>query len=175
MTEADRGVDFEAFVLETSAAYRRVARAEAGGDLHSAEDAVQVVYMRMFTSWEKIIARPGNPVAYGRTAVRNAVTDQFRRNQRMTPAPLQELPDQESNIGIPDAAYEMIKEGIDALVAKLPDKQRQVITLCVLQDMSPEDAGKHLCLKEESVKKYIRMAIKNLKKYVDETGEEGTA
>ncbi|MEU1577424.1 hypothetical protein ABZ519_41035 [Streptomyces collinus] len=41
--------------------------------------------------------------------------DQFRRIQRMTPAPLQELPEQESRIGIPDAAYEMIKEGIDEL------------------------------------------------------------
>ncbi|GHJ34387.1 hypothetical protein TPA0910_88200 [Streptomyces hygroscopicus subsp. sporocinereus] len=63
MTEPDRGTDFEAFVLETSAAFSRVARAEAGGDLHSAEDAVQVAYMRMFTSWEKIVARPGNRAA----------------------------------------------------------------------------------------------------------------
>ncbi|WP_236260188.1 RNA polymerase sigma factor [Streptomyces hygroscopicus] len=101
--------------------------------------------------------------------------DQFRRNQRVTPAPSQELPEQASRIGIPDAAYEMIKEGIDELVAKLPDRQRQVITLCVLQDISPEDAGKRLRLKEESVKSYIRMAVKNLKKYVNETGEEGTA
>jgi RNA polymerase sigma-70 factor (ECF subfamily) len=69
----------------------------------------------------------------------------------------------------------MIKEGIDELVAKLPDRQRQVITLCVLQDISPEDAGKRLRLKEESVKSYIRMAVKNLKKYINETGEEGTA
>ncbi|MFD6381252.1 hypothetical protein ACFWFS_30435 [Streptomyces albidoflavus] len=66
MTEPDRGTDFEAFVLETSAAFSRVARAEADGDLHSAEDAVQVAYMRMFTSWEKIVARPGNRAAYGR-------------------------------------------------------------------------------------------------------------
>ncbi|MGW4186496.1 RNA polymerase sigma factor [Streptomyces albidoflavus] len=175
MTEPDRGTDFEAFVLETSAAFSRVARAEADGDLHSAEDAVQVAYMRMFTSWEKIVVRPGNRAAYGRTAVKNAVIDQFRRNQRITPAPLQDLPEQESQIGIPDAAYEMIKEGIDELVAKLPDRQRQVVTLCVLQDITPEDAGKRLRLKEESVKSYIRMAIKNLKKLVNETGEEETA
>jgi RNA polymerase sigma-70 factor (ECF subfamily) len=175
VTQPDQGTDFEAFVLETSAVFSRVAQAEAGGDLHSAEDAVQVAYMRMFTSWEKIVARPGNRAAYGRTAVKHAVIDQFRRNQRVTPAPLQELPEQESRIGIPDAAYETIKEGIDELVAKLPDRQRQVITLCVLQDISPEDAGKRLRLKEESVKSYIRMAVKNLKKYVNETGEEGTA
>jgi RNA polymerase sigma-70 factor (ECF subfamily) len=87
---------------------------------------------------------------------------------------LQDLPEQESQIGIPDAAYEMIKEGIDELVAKLPDRQRQVITLCVLQDISPEDAGKRLRLKEESVKRNIRMAINNLKKFVNETGEEET-
>ncbi|MEU7154589.1 sigma-70 family RNA polymerase sigma factor [Streptomyces sp. NPDC039022] len=174
MSEAEKGTDFEAFVLETSAAFSRVAQAEAG-DLHSAEDAVQIAYMRMFRSWEKIVTRPGNRAAYGRLAVKNAVIDQFRRNQRMIPAPLQELPEQESQIGIPDAAYEMIKEGIDELVAKLPDRQRQVITLCILQDMSSEEAGKRLRLKEESVKKYIRMAIMNLKKSVNETGEEATA
>ncbi|MFJ2102895.1 RNA polymerase sigma factor [Streptomyces anulatus] len=174
MSEADQGTDFEAFVLETSAVFSRVAQAEAG-DLHSAEDAVQIAYMRMFTSWEKIVARPGNRVAYGRIAVKNAVKDQFRRNRRVSPAPLQELPEQESQIGIPDAAYEIIKEDIDALVAKLPDRQRQVVTLCVLQDMSPAEAGKRLRLKEESVTKYIRVAIKNLKKYVYETGEEETA
>ncbi|MFD8731625.1 MULTISPECIES: RNA polymerase sigma factor [unclassified Streptomyces] len=174
MSEADQGTDFEAFVLETSAVFSRVARAEAG-DPHSAEDAVQIAYMRMFTSWEKIVARPGNRTAYGRIAVKNAVKDQFRRNRHVSPAPLQELPEQESRIGIPDAAYEFIKEDIDALVAKLPDRQRQVVTLCVLQDMSPEEAGKRLGLKEESVTRYIRIAIKNLKKYVHETGEEGTA
>ncbi|MEV7114401.1 RNA polymerase sigma factor [Streptomyces anulatus] len=174
MSEADQGTDFEAFVLETSAVFSRVAQAEAG-DLHSAEDAVQTAYMRMFTSWEKIVARPGNRVAYGRIAVKNAVKDQFRRSRRVSPAPLQELPEQESQIGIPDAAYEIIKEDIDALVAKLPDRQRQVVNLCVLQDMSPAEAGKRLRLKEESVTKYIRVAIKNLKKYVYETGEEETA
>ncbi|AJE38697.1 RNA polymerase sigma factor [Streptomyces nodosus] len=175
MSEADQGTDFEAFVLETSEAFSRVARAEARGDLHSAEDAVQVVYMRMFSSWEKIVAGSGNRAAYGRTAVRNAVKDQFRRSQRTISFPLQELPDQESQTGIPGAAYEVIKEGIDDLVSKLPDRQRQVITLCVLQEMSPEEAGKRLRLKEESVKSYIRMAIKNLKKFVNETGEEATA
>ncbi|MEU8717925.1 sigma-70 family RNA polymerase sigma factor [Streptomyces sp. NPDC048663] len=175
MSEADKGTDFEAFVLETSAVFARVARAEARGDLHSAEDAVQIAYMRMFSSWEKIVAKPGNRTAYGRTAVKNAVKDQFRSNRHTISFPLQELPDQESQTGIPGAAYEIIKEGIDDLVSKLPGRQRQVITLCVLQEMSPEEAGKRLRLKEESVKSYIRMAIKNLKKFINETGEEETA
>nr|WSW64610.1 sigma-70 family RNA polymerase sigma factor [Streptomyces sp. NBC_00998] len=173
MSEADRGMDFEAFVLETSAVFSRVARAESG-DLHSAEDAVQVAYLRMFSSWEKLSARQGSLVAYGRTAVKNAVIDQFRRNQRMVSLPVQEIPEQESVTGIPDAAYEMVKEGIDELVACLPERQRQVITLCVLQDLSPEDAGKRLGLKEDSVKRYIHAAIKNLKKSVNEFGEEVT-
>ncbi|WP_240805704.1 sigma factor [Streptomyces sp. A1547] len=95
-------MDFEAFVLETSAVFSRVARAEAG-DLHSAEDAVQVAYLRMFSSWEKLSARQGSLVAYGRTAVKNAVIDQFRRSQRLVPVPVQEIPEQESVTGIPDA------------------------------------------------------------------------
>lgn len=174
MSEADQGMGFETFVLKTSAAFSRVARAEAG-DLHSAEDAVQTAYMRMYTTWEKLSEREGSLAAYGRTAVKNAVIDQFRRNGRLVSTPLQEIPERESGIGIPDAAYEMIKEGIDDLVAQLPDRQRQVITLCVLQELSPEDAGKRLGLKEESVKRYIHAAIKSLKKTIRESGEEGTA
>ncbi|MEU7162626.1 RNA polymerase sigma factor [Streptomyces chrestomyceticus] len=174
MSEADKGVDFEAFVLETSEAFIAAARALAG-DLHNAEDAVQIVYMRMFQSWDKLSAKQGSLVAYGRTALKNAVTDQFRRNGRLVCVPLQELTGRESVTGIPDAAYAMVREGIDDLVARLPDAQRQVITLCVLQDMSPGEAGKRLGRKEETVKRYIRAAIKNLKKYTNELSEEGTA
>ncbi|GAA0452164.1 sigma-70 family RNA polymerase sigma factor [Streptomyces olivaceiscleroticus] len=174
MSEADQGVDFEAFVLETSAAFDAVARAEAG-DLHSAQDAVQVVYERMFRSWERLSTNQGSLVAYGRTALKNAVKDQFRSNKKLLSVPPQELPDRESSIGIPEAAYEMIKEGIDDLVAKLPEAQRQVITLCVLQDMSPGQAGRLLGRKEETVKRYIRAAIKNLQKYTNELSEEETA
>ena len=174
MSEAEPGVDFEAFVLKTSGLFSRVARLEAG-DLHSAEDAVQVVYLRMFRSWEKLSTRQGSLVAYGRTAVKNAVLDQFRRKQHLVTVPLRELPEKESDIGIPGAAYEVIKEGIDELIAKLPDRQREVITLCVLGELSPEDVGKRLGLKEESVKRYIHAAIRNLKKYINESGEEVNA
>ncbi|MFF7656686.1 RNA polymerase sigma factor [Streptomyces sp. NPDC007983] len=174
MSEAEPGMDFEAFVLETSAIFFRAARAEAD-DLHSAEDAVQAVYLKMFQSWTKLSARQGSLIAYGRTAVKNAVIDQFRKNRRLITAPHQELPEQPSAFGIPDAAYEIVKEGIDELISKLPDRQRQVIVLCILQDLSPAYAGERLGLKEESVKRYIHAATKNLQKAIIELREEVTA
>ncbi|MFC8918306.1 RNA polymerase sigma factor [Streptomyces sp. NPDC057116] len=174
MSEADQGEDFESFVVDTHAVFSRVARAETG-DLHSAEDVVQTTYMRMFQKWERLTAEPGSLKRYGRTTIKREAIDQFRRNQRVISVPPQDIPDQESAVGIPDAAYEMIKEGIDDLVAQLPDRQRQVITLCVLHDMSPEDAGKILGLKEESVKRYVHAAIKRLQKSINESSEEVTA
>jgi RNA polymerase sigma factor (sigma-70 family) len=174
VSEAVWGVDFESFVLETLEAYSRLARAQAG-DLHSAEDAVQDVYLNMYRRWEELSTRQGSLTAYGRMAVKNAVISQFRKNRRMVPAPVQEMPEQESGIGIPGAAYEMFKEGIDELIAELPERQRQVITLCILQDLSPAVVAKRLRIKEESVKRYVKAAANNLKKSIYESSEEVTA
>ncbi|MFD8079342.1 RNA polymerase sigma factor [Streptomyces sp. NPDC059718] len=176
MSEAAPGADYESFVLETIEAFSRLARAKAG-DLHSAQDAVQVAYLNMYRRWEEISARQGSLAAYGRTAVKNAVKDQFRRNKRMVtvPVPVHELPEIESGIGVPGAAYEMVKEGIDELVASLPERQREVITLCVLQDLSTAEVAQRLQIKEESVKRYIKAATNNLKKSINEHGEEVTA
>ncbi|MFE1442923.1 RNA polymerase sigma factor [Streptomyces sp. NPDC058739] len=174
MNEGAPGADFESFVLETLEAFSRLARVEAG-DLHSAEDAVQDVYLNMYRRWTTISAQQGSLTAYGRTAVKRAVIDQFRRNKRTVTVPVHEIPETESGIGIPEAAYEMIKEGIDELVARLPERQREVITLCVLQDLSPEVVAKRLQIKEESVKRYIKAAANNLKKTINESSEEVTA
>jgi RNA polymerase sigma factor (sigma-70 family) len=174
VSEAAPGADFEFFVLETIEAFSRLALVEAG-DLHSAQDAVQDVYLNMYRRWEEISAQRGSLTAYGRTAVKRAVIDQFRRNKRMVTVPVHELPEMESRIGIPDAAYEMIKEGVDELVAGLPERQREVVTLCVLQDLAPAVVAERLQIKEESVKRYIKAAANNLKKSINEYSEEVTA
>lgn len=168
------GVDFEAFVLQTSEVFLRAARAKAG-DPHSAEDAVQSVYLRMFQSWEKLSTRRGSLVGYGRRAVVNAVIDQFRKNQRLITAPVQELPEETSGIGIPGATYEAVREGIDELVAELPERQRQVVSLCILQDLSTAEVGARLGLREDSVRRYVSAAVKRLQKVVLESSEEVTA
>ncbi|WP_431985239.1 RNA polymerase sigma factor [Streptomyces qinglanensis] len=81
MSEAAPGADFESFVLETLDACSRLAQTQAG-DPHSAQDAVQDVYLNMYRRWEEISAQQGSLAAYGRTAVKRAVIDQFRRNKR---------------------------------------------------------------------------------------------
>ncbi|WP_020124989.1 RNA polymerase sigma factor [Streptomyces canus] len=176
MSEGAPGADFESFVLDTIEAFSRLARAKAG-DLHSAQDAVQDAYLNMYRQWEKISARQESLTALGRIVVHHAVIDQFRRNKRMVtvPMPVQEMPDTQSGIGVPEAAYEMVKEGIDELVARLPERQREVITLCVLQDLSPAVVAQRLQIKEESVKRYIKAAANNLKKSINESSEEVTA
>ncbi|MEZ7002327.1 RNA polymerase sigma factor [Streptomyces sp. AD55] len=173
MSEAVPGADFECFVLETLDAFRRLAQAEAG-DPHSAQDAVQDVYLNMYRRWGEISSHRGSLVAYGRIAVKRAVIDQFRKNKRTVAVPVQELPEIESSIGIPGAAYEMIMEGIDELVARLPERQREVITLCVLQDLATEVVAERLQIKEESVKRYIKAAANNLKKSINQYSEEVT-
>ncbi|MFI0862235.1 RNA polymerase sigma factor [Streptomyces smyrnaeus] len=50
------------------------------------------------------------------------------------------------------------------LIAALTERQRQVVTLCILQEQSHAEAARRLCLKEASVKTYLKSARKNLKK-----------
>lgn len=94
MSEAAPGADFESFVLETIEAFSRLARAQAG-DPHSAEDAVQDAYLKMYRRWDQLIAGQGSLTSYGRMVVKSAVIDQFRRNSRMAMAlvPVGELPE----------------------------------------------------------------------------------
>ena len=173
MTEAEPTAGFEEFVLQTRDRFSLIARLEAG-DPHYAEDAVQVAYMKMFRSWGTLSARQGSLEAYGRTAVRHAVTDQFRQNKRVVTVAPEEIPEKESVLGIPDAAYGMVGEGIDQLIGELPDRQREVIALCVLEGLSPEEVGRRLDLKEGSVKRYVHAAIKNLQKSINKLSEEVT-
>ena len=167
---------FEDFVRETYEAFLRYAQYR-GSDLHSAQDAVQVAYLNLFRKWETISSKSGSLSGYGRTAVRHALTDQFRRSKSGLTVfmPDHEMPERASSIGIPDAAYEIAREGLDELIAGLPPKMRNVVTLCLIQDLSPAEAGKRLRLKEETVKHYIRAAVKRLQKAVSEPSEEVTA
>ncbi|GHB92455.1 sigma-70 family RNA polymerase sigma factor [Streptomyces phaeochromogenes] len=175
MNEAGPGTDFESFVLDTLETFSRAAKAQAG-DLHSAEDAVQDAYLSLYRRWDELTSKPGSLTAYGRTAVKHAVITQFRRNKRLVvTVSLQEACDKESSIGIPDAAYEMAKEGIDELIAQLPERQREVIILCILQGLDTAEVAQRLRIKEESVKRYIKAAINNLKKLITNSSEEVTA
>ncbi|MFE0457241.1 RNA polymerase sigma factor [Streptomyces sp. NPDC058914] len=66
------------------------------------------------------------------------------------------------------------KEGIDELIDSLPEQQREVITLCILQDLSPDVVAQRLQIKEESVKRYIKAAANSLKKSINDHSEEVT-
>jgi len=165
---------FEEFFRDNCKALLQVARRNA--DPHTAEDAVQAALIQMLQRWEKLTSHDGSLAAYGRRAVKNATVDQYRKNKNTIPMPHTELPDRDSDIGIPEAAYESVRLEIYNLVAELPERQRQVVTLCVLQGQSHAEAAHRLGLKEASVKTYLKSARKNLKKKaLLEPSEEVTA
>lgn len=166
--------DFEAFVSQTRRAFLRFAQKKADNP-HSAEDAVQTAYLNMFRSWDKLSGKRGSLTGYGYKAVKNAVTDQFRKCGRVAAVPMDSLLEEPSRTGIPDAAYESLREGIDELIEELPERQRQVLILCTLQDLSPAEVGERLGLKEDSVKRYIKAAANKIKKAILESSEEVTA
>ncbi|MGP4004621.1 RNA polymerase sigma factor [Streptomyces sp. 8N706] len=186
MTEEDTrcclgaAADFEEFVRSTRARYLVAAMMATDKNMHNAEDAVQSTYERLFKAWPRLAARQGSLVGYGRTTLDRAVIDQFRRTRRLEPYPPEELPEGTSNLGIPDASYVSVRDGIyewitDELLPALPERQRQVVTLCFVKDLTPAEAAQELGLKEDTVKRYLNAALNRLQKTVYESSEEVTA
>lgn len=174
MTGDENWPGFEDFFREYRKEYLRVARRRA--DPHTAEDAVQAALVQMLNRWETLTAREGSLAAYGRQAVRNATVDQYRKNKNTIPMPVTEMPERDSDIGIPEAVYESVRSEIYNLVAELPERQRQVVNICILQGHSHAEAAHRLGLKEASVKTYLKSARKNLKKKASlQPSEEVTA
>jgi RNA polymerase sigma factor (sigma-70 family) len=163
---------FTEFVTTTRKTFWAVAL-EASGDHHSAEDVLQDTYLKLFRTWDLITARPGSLKAYGRTAVRNAAVDYFRRNGKMTTLAglVPEAAEGGTLGGIPHAEVTDLGALVVTLIDQLPDQQRRVVTGIYLEDKCMEEVALDMKVKAETAQRYLRAALKNLERRLDETGK----
>ena len=127
-----------------------------------AEDAVQELYLKLWA------ARSGlsgiqNPSAYGVSLLKNICIDRIRKRMVRKEEPLEKAPPLEGNhsenrADMKDTLRYLLKE-----MEKLPDKQRTVLKMRVIDGLEYEDISDHTGLSKVHVRVLMTMARKTLK------------
>jgi RNA polymerase sigma-70 factor (sigma-E family) len=161
---ADPGYSFEAFVAASSARLFTMAVLLCGHDRAEAEDLLQGVLERAFRRWPRI-ARQGDPDAYIRQMLVNASVDRWRRLRRRR--------EEASLTGLADSAVADRSGQIDdrdlllRVLTRLPARQRAVIVLRYLEDLSEAQTAAVLGCSEGTVKSQASRALARLRRATD--------
>jgi RNA polymerase sigma-70 factor (ECF subfamily) len=135
------------------------------GDIHDAEDVVQGVFVRVFRDWAGggRIRRTG-PYLYRVAA--NACTDLLRK-RRHTGAAANVIDAQEMPADRPDAAElaaaadELLR--IDALLARLPERQAEVVRLRCLDGLCFAEIAEVVGCRLATAKSRFRYGLRKLR------------
>ncbi|MGW5667324.1 SigE family RNA polymerase sigma factor [Micromonospora sp. NPDC003776] len=131
MTQVIDG-EFTAFVNERGAALLRVAYALTGNQ-HAAEDLLQNALAKAYARWSRI---QGDAEPYVKRILYHDQVSGWRRRGRRAEVPVAELPEQAAPG--PDSELRLLL--LDAL-RSLPPRQRAVLTLRYLEDLSVEQTA----------------------------------
>jgi RNA polymerase sigma factor (sigma-70 family) len=156
---------FDAAFDELFAVAERVARRVAGSA--AAEDVAAEVMGRTLARWSRVRSLPYRQAWVARVAFRESL-DVLRREGRH-PATKSSAP---SSRDLADELASRIT--VHESVAKLPKRQREVIALRYLADLSEADTAQQLGITVGSVKQHSRRALQTLRARLDvETLFEG--
>lgn len=147
-----------AFLTEAAALLRAYFRNRLRGAPEDAEDLVQETLVALHTRRDSY--DPSYPLTAWLYAIaRYRLIDHLRRAKRRTHAPLDDL-----DIGEADPEYEAsdARRDVNALLERLPDKQRNAIRLVKLEEQSVRDAAAALGRSESDIKISIHRGLKTL-------------
>ena len=142
----------------------RVARSVCDGDAY-AEDAVQEAFLAIWRTRASYHSQRGTVAAWVLSAVRNSAIDVARRNCRpVTDVASNSNPDTRRRT---DDTAQAIRQGdqgeqLRMLLSRLPDAQREVITLAFYGRLTHSEIAEHLGLPPESVKGRMRLGLEKL-------------
>ena len=147
---------FEDFVVARSRRLQRMAYLLTR-DHHLAQDLVQTTYAKVWPHWSRIV--DGDPEAYVRRVMINTYLSWWRRKWRGE-TPTEEVPDE----GRP-AEHGQIDErtGLMAALGRLPPRQRAVIVLRFLEDLSEAETADVLNCSVGNVKSQASRALRKLR------------
>ncbi len=155
---------FDEFAAEHTAGLIKLAFM-VSGDRDRAEDAAQEALVRAYQRWSRL----DNPLAYARRVVVNATRDEWRRLQRASRADdavgrlalLEEVEDLETSV--------LQRDALMAAVAELPHRQRAVIALRYLTDLSEAETAAVLEISVGTVKSQTFDALARLRQTLEVT------
>jgi RNA polymerase sigma factor (sigma-70 family) len=121
-----------------------------------AQDLVDEAFARAWASWRSVSRHPAPAAWVVRTAL-NAGISRWRRRRREVPLP---DPGVVANLAAaPGAADSSVDPRIMASLARLPARQRQVVTLRLLLDLDTSRTAEVLGISPSAVKAHLARAI----------------
>jgi RNA polymerase sigma-70 factor (sigma-E family) len=155
---SSRGTEFDEFVMGSAIGLKRMAIALTG-DPGAAEDLVQDVLERMYVAWPQI----DEPVAYARRALVNRATNRWRGRRRRPELPLEAA----GQPSVADSAdHHGSRDLIVRAVSSLPPRQRAVVVLRFLADLSEADTARLLGCSTGTVKSQSARALGRLRELI---------
>jgi RNA polymerase sigma-70 factor (sigma-E family) len=154
--------DFTAFVAARRRVLLRAAYA-LSGDQHTAEDLVQSALTKAASRWTRI---RGEPEHYVRVALYREFVSGWRRRRRRPESIVATVPDQVTTGDPADRSVDRL--AIRALIATLPPRQRAVIVLRYLEDMSVEEVAAILGCTRGTVGSQTTRALVHLRRHHDD-------
>ena len=148
---AEPDADFAAYFAARVSSVRRLAYALCG-DWHTADNLVQVTFVKLFPQWPRI--RDGHLDAYVRRILVNTFLTHVRKHRRETVV-----------AEVPDAPVPEVErhEDLGQALRRLPAQQRAVVVLRHLEDLSIAEVAEVLQLAEGTVKSQSARGIAALR------------
>ena len=129
------------------------------GDRDTAQDLVAEAFARAWASWPTVSAHPAPAAWVVRTAL-NAGVSRWRRRRREVPvADLAIVADRPAG----DAAGGGLDPRIMAALARLPERQRQVVALRLFLDLDTERTARMLGVAPGTVQAHLGRAMASLR------------
>jgi RNA polymerase sigma-70 factor (sigma-E family) len=157
MPRPTRDDEFATFVRIHRTSLLRFACLLTAGDLHQAEDLVQIALTKVYVAWPRL-NRSQVHLAYARRTVLNSHVDETRRprwRRERTTSVLPEVPAYEGPDGITgleDGAFGPDGPRVRAALAALPSRMRAVVVLRYWLDLSIEETARMLGCTQGTVK-----------------------
>ncbi|MDO8143655.1 MULTISPECIES: SigE family RNA polymerase sigma factor [unclassified Isoptericola] len=172
LTHADRNAEFTAFMRAHTDVLHRMAYLLCG-DRHRAEELVQQTFERTYRHWGR--ARDGDPLAYARRILANVRIDTWRRTRREVSTSHDDLSGAPSWTGRPPPgrAETGTVDDRDAVVRALlllPVKQRRVVVMRHLLELSEAEVAGELGLPTGTVKSTASRGLHRLRTLLDLDG-----
>jgi RNA polymerase sigma-70 factor (sigma-E family) len=149
--------DFTAFVAARGHALLRSAYALCGNQ-HTAEDLVQSALAKAAGRWTRI---KGEPEHYVRTVLYREFVSGWRHRRRRPETVVADLPD-DGHTDHTDATTDRV--ALRQLIATLPPRQRAVIVLRYLEDMSVDEVAEMLGCTRGTVSSQATRALAHLRR-----------
>jgi RNA polymerase sigma-70 factor (sigma-E family) len=129
------------------------------GDRYIAEEMVAEAFARAWSMWEKVSRHPSPQAWVMRTAL-NANVSSWRKRRREVPLDIRQMPDGSS--AEPGGAWPGEIGAMNAL-ARLPERQRQVIALRIFLDLDTAATAQVLGIAPGTVTAHLSRALSALR------------